>query len=175
MISAVLSDIQAAGAVTGSKTNIAGNLHRQISTDLTLQTLVHGHVILFYKKGYLKKCSCIYCSVCCQLDIMLEGKVVWDELNRYLILHSETFLQNLPCLSCKSIKDFGANQFRHLVSVLHFYILKICFSYTFIKYVVDMANIRGNRILSYQNYFHFCAYCIIYLFPENKKNKIKPK
>lgn len=98
MISAVLCDIQAAGAVTGSKTNIAGNLHRQISTDLTLQTLVHGHVILFYKKGYLKKCSCIYCSVCCQLDIMLEGKVVWDELNRYLILHSETFCKFLSLL-----------------------------------------------------------------------------
>lgn len=73
-------------------------VHRQISTDLTLQMLVHGHVILFYKKGYLKKCSCIYCSVCCQLDIMLEGKVVWDELNRSLILHSETFCKFLSLL-----------------------------------------------------------------------------
>lgn len=67
-------------------------VNRQISTDLTLQMLVHGHAILFYKKGYLKKCSCIYCSGCCQLHIMLEGRVVWDELNRSLVLHSERFL-----------------------------------------------------------------------------------
>lgn len=71
---------------------------RQFSTDLTLQLLVHGHVILFYKKGYLKKCSCIYCSGCCQLDKMLERKVVWDQLNGSLILHSKTFCKLLSLL-----------------------------------------------------------------------------
>lgn len=71
---------------------------RQFSTDLTLQLVVHGHFILFYKKGYLKKCNCIYCSGCCQLDEMLGGKVVWDQLNRSLILHSKSFCKFLSML-----------------------------------------------------------------------------
>lgn len=73
-------------------------VHRQFSTELTLQLLVHGHVILFYKKGYLNKCNCIYCSGCCQLDNMLEGKVVWDQLKKSLILHSKAFCKFLSLL-----------------------------------------------------------------------------
>lgn len=81
-----------------TKNNCRKAVRRQFSTDLTLQLLVHGHVILFYKKGYLKKRNCIYCSGCCQLDKMLEGKVVWDQLNGSLILHSKTLCKFLSLL-----------------------------------------------------------------------------